>query len=389
MDGEEFYTTIQAGGQITFACLAAGPFTMVSNGPSTCTLSSKQNSGKFTGTTGKITMSYTEGTEKSISTTVTDTTSFTAGATATIGFNYLAVSGSLEVSFSATLTNEQSTTTSQVLSTSTTHTLEVEQPNNSRCVLEYDISSCNNVGNANGLDLRVYVNIEQAADTRDEQYRSSDMIVKGVLASRSYGEYDVVCEQKVQQVFLQLYRCEQLWSTRGLRELSNFIASDSDDDEISDVHVAEYATGAGGSLEHLAELLWTHLTMPGSSITHLFHDTLRRRGLVGHLAMVAWQLTQDIQEGIAPENTAELLILTDLLSLLVLELCNPGGYLWISEPIRKGLVNVIIHLPRTACASEDHLVHLRKLLEQIKQSTVHYSVHELQHFILFFAVFPH
>ncbi|KAJ7816551.1 hypothetical protein B0H13DRAFT_2380345 [Mycena leptocephala] len=220
MDGEEFYTTNQAGGQITFACLAAGPFTMVSNGPSTCTLSSKQNSGKFTGTTGKITMSYTEGTEKSISTTVTDTTSFTAGATATIGFNYLAVSGSLEVSFSATLTNEQSTTTSQVLSTSTTHTLEVEQPNNSRCVLEYEISSCNNVGNANGLDLRgeglgsrerrtrrvitistlslahrfsVYVNIEQAADTRDEQYRSSDMIVKGVLASRSYGEYDVVC----------------------------------------------------------------------------------------------------------------------------------------------------------------------------------------------------
>lgn len=180
-------------------------------------------------------------------------------------------------------------------------------------------------------------------------------------------------------------------SARGFRYVLNFVESDCT--TLSDAHVAEYATGAGGPSQ-LAAGVYKHLTMNGD-LTYLrpalrfaravesaraapvdpnpsvFHRTLRRRGIVELMTKIAWELTRDLLDGSAEEISPE--VLTDCLSLLDLEVCNSSGYLLIPQALRAGLLNVILHLP-TVCASDDHLVHLSRLLQKSTESTLYYSV---------------
>ncbi|KAJ6486575.1 hypothetical protein DFH09DRAFT_1106042 [Mycena vulgaris] len=78
-----------AGTQIAFACQAAGPHSMLSNGSPTCSGSTKEDNGEFIGTTGKVSVSYTTGTESSVAIATAESTAFTVGGSTSVGINYL------------------------------------------------------------------------------------------------------------------------------------------------------------------------------------------------------------------------------------------------------------------------------------------------------------
>ncbi|KAJ7660292.1 hypothetical protein DFH06DRAFT_1401729 [Mycena polygramma] len=183
---------------------------------------------------------------------------------------------------------------------------------------------------------------------------------------------------------------------RGLDELLNFVDADLAT-SISKTHLAEYAAGAGGTMDELAATVWEHLAMaeetgnpdyfnsglrlagaieferasPTHSNPSRFHISLRRRGVVGLLTRVSRRLMLTPASESANKETPGLL--TDCLSLLVVEMCHPQGYRFVPEAIRSRLLDIIILLP-TTFRSADQLVFLRQLLEKVSESTVYYSV---------------
>ncbi|KAJ6607154.1 hypothetical protein B0H10DRAFT_1956504 [Mycena sp. CBHHK59/15] len=179
---------------------------------------------------------------------------------------------------------------------------------------------------------------------------------------------------------------------RGFRELLHFV--DGDSGSICDVHVVEYTAGAGGSLDELAALICAHLNIDGRvvyiwSAIHFavafepartstgnpelgdFHRFLRLRGIVRRLTEILWDVTSDSSDSLTSNTRGELL--TNCLSLLVLELCNPDGYLWLPQALRSGLLGCFARIV-TLCDSGAHISNLRKLLEYTQSATVYYSV---------------
>ncbi|KAJ6582759.1 hypothetical protein B0H10DRAFT_1962439 [Mycena sp. CBHHK59/15] len=179
---------------------------------------------------------------------------------------------------------------------------------------------------------------------------------------------------------------------RGFRELLHFV--DGDSGSICDAHVVEYTTGAGGSFDELAALIYAHLNIDGRvayirSAIHFavafepartstgnpelgdFHHFLRLRGIVRRLTEILWDVMSDSSDSLTSNTRGELL--TNCLSLLVLELCNPDGYLWLPQALRSGLLGCIARIA-TLCDSGAHISNLRKLLEYTQSATVYYSV---------------
>ncbi|KAJ7862860.1 hypothetical protein B0H13DRAFT_2565920 [Mycena leptocephala] len=168
---------------------------------------------------------------------------------------------------------------------------------------------------------------------------------------------------------------------RGFRELLHFV--DGDSGSICDAHVVEYTAGAGGSLDELARLICAHLNIDGrvayiqSGIRFAmafeparastgnpelgdFHHFLRRRGIVRRLTEILWDVMSDSSDLLTSNTRGELV--TNCLSLLVLELCNPDGYLWLPQALRSGLLRCIARIANM-CDSGVHISNLQKLLE--------------------------
>ncbi|KAJ7118331.1 hypothetical protein C8R44DRAFT_878935 [Mycena epipterygia] len=174
----------------------------------------------------------------------------------------------------------------------------------------------------------------------------------------------------------------------GFRQLLNFVASHSVV-PICDAHVAEYSAGAGGTLDHLAELVCSHLTMAHreENLAYVrsgvrfalaiepkgvFHESLCNRGMVALLTEITWDLTGDLWNS---DDVAD--VSSECLVLVALELSRPDGYRWIPSAIRSGLLDAIVHLADVREVASDNCV--RRLLQQIQGSTVYYSVlHELE-----------
>ncbi|KAJ6479469.1 hypothetical protein C8R47DRAFT_1322672 [Mycena vitilis] len=183
---------------------------------------------------------------------------------------------------------------------------------------------------------------------------------------------------------------------RGLDELLNFVDADVAT-SISQTRLAEYAAGAGGTMNELAATVWDHLAMaeetgnldyfnsglrlagaieferasPTHSNPSRFHISLRRRGVVGLLTRVSRSLMLTPASDSAIKETPGLL--TYCLSLLVVEMCHPQGYRFVPEAIRSRILDVIILLP-AMFRSADQLVFIRQLLEKVSESTVYHSV---------------
>ncbi|KAJ6473378.1 hypothetical protein C8R47DRAFT_718942 [Mycena vitilis] len=191
----------------------------------------------------------------------------------------------------------------------------------------------------------------------------------------------------------------------GLIQLMHFIDADSAT-PIPQAHVAEYAAGAGGTLDQLADAVCRHLAMAEESMnSDFFHSGVRfcmaiefrrtsptapdrssfhlllcRRGVVELLTKFSHSMMLMMGENLGEESTPG--VVTDCLSLLVLEISHPRGHLSIPEAIRSRLLNVLVLLP-TRYSSANHLGLLRKILETVTTSTVYYSVlQELQPFIV-------
>ncbi|KAJ7658698.1 hypothetical protein DFH06DRAFT_1407136 [Mycena polygramma] len=162
-----------------------------------------------------------------------------------------------------------------------------------------------------------------------------------------------------------------------------------------DAHLGEYAAGVGDSADRLATLLREHLVIvkspktlgpvrvgirfalaigasEASSIHSNFQTCLRRRGILAVVTEITWHLTQRLPK--YPENAYLTDTVTDCLSLLVLGLCHPTGYIWIAEAIRAGLLNVLVHLARAQRAEEDHTRYIQLLLAETHKATAYYSV---------------
>jgi hypothetical protein len=159
---------------------------------------------------------------------------------------------------------------------------------------------------------------------------------------------------------------------------------------LSATHVVEYTAGAD-SLDGLAALICAHLRLDGS-VAYMqsairfaisfepawpptghpelvdFHQLLRHRGIVRLLNGIIWPVTSHS----LASNTAEELV-TDCLSLLAIELCNPCGYLWLPQALRSGLLGCIAQIAkmRGSCA---HISNLRQLPENTQSTTVYHSV---------------
>ncbi|KAJ7476369.1 hypothetical protein B0H11DRAFT_2281715 [Mycena galericulata] len=178
----------------------------------------------------------------------------------------------------------------------------------------------------------------------------------------------------------------------GFRELLHFV--DGDSGSICDAHVAEYTTGAGGSFDELAALICAHLNIDGtvaymqSAIRFAmafkpawtstgnpelgdFHHFLRRRGIVRRLTTILWDVTSDSSDSLTSNTRGELA--TNCLSLLVLELYSPDGYLWLPQALRSGLLGCIARLANL-CDSGADISNLRKLLGYTQGATVYHSV---------------
>ncbi|KAJ7913406.1 hypothetical protein B0H13DRAFT_2271187 [Mycena leptocephala] len=179
---------------------------------------------------------------------------------------------------------------------------------------------------------------------------------------------------------------------RGFRELLHFV--DGDSGSICAAHVVEYTAGAGGSLDELARLICAHLNIDGrvayiqSGIRFAmafesarastgnpelgdFHHFLRRRGIVRRLTEILWDVMSNSSDSLTSNTRGELA--TNCLSLLVLELCNPDGYLWLPQALRSGLLRCISRIANL-CDSGVHISNLQKLLEYTQSATVYYSV---------------
>jgi hypothetical protein len=179
---------------------------------------------------------------------------------------------------------------------------------------------------------------------------------------------------------------------RGFRELLHFV--DGDSGSLCDAHVVEYTAGAGGSLDELARLTCAHLNIDGrvayiQSGIHFamafesarastgnpelgdFHHFLRRRGIVRRLTEILSDVTSDSSDSLTSNTRGELV--TNCLSLFVLELCNPDGYLWLPQALRSGLLGCMARIANLF-DSGVHISNLRKLLEYTQRATVYYSV---------------
>jgi hypothetical protein len=176
---------------------------------------------------------------------------------------------------------------------------------------------------------------------------------------------------------------------RGFRQLLHFVDGDSRSramcDDADDAHLVEYAAGAGGSLDDLAGMVCDHLNIDGnmayiqsaicfvmaSGSAQDFHHFLRRRGIVRRLTEILSDLTVDSSSDPRIRNVAEGLV-TDCLSLLVFELCNPDAYLWLPQALRSGLLDCIARISTLWPGA--HVLNLRKLLEYTQSATVYFSV---------------
>ncbi|KAJ7793092.1 hypothetical protein B0H13DRAFT_2689712 [Mycena leptocephala] len=156
-------------------------------------------------------------------------------------------------------------------------------------------------------------------------------------------------------------------------------------DDADDAHLVEYAAGAGGSLDDLAGMVCDHLNIDGnmpyiqsaicfvmaSGSAQDFHHFLRRRGFVRRLTEILSDLTVGSSSDSRIRNVAEGLV-TDCLSLLVFELCNPDAYLWLPQALQSGLLDCIARISTLWPGA--HVSNLRKLLEYTQSATVYFSV---------------
>ncbi|KAJ6451108.1 hypothetical protein C8R47DRAFT_1259808 [Mycena vitilis] len=177
----------------------------------------------------------------------------------------------------------------------------------------------------------------------------------------------------------------------GFSALLRFIGSDV---PLSEACLVEYAAGVGDSVDHLAALVCSHFLMvrghvslgpiqmgirfalaigagEASAAESEFQTCLRRRGVVAVLA----EITRDFAEELRafPQDVQLKVTVSDCLSLLVLELCHPAGYLWIPEAIRAGLLGTLACLAHVQ-AADDHILYIQLLLTEAHRSTAYYSV---------------
>lgn len=112
---------------------------------------------------------------------------------------------------------------------------------------------------------------------------------------------------------------------------------------------------------------------PARTSTELgdFQHFLRRRGIVRRLTEILSDVTSDSSDSLTSNTRGELV--TNCLSLFVLELCNPDGYLWLPQALRSGLLGCMARIANLF-DSGVHISNLRKLLEYTQRATVYYSV---------------
>ncbi|KAJ7763055.1 hypothetical protein B0H16DRAFT_1805931 [Mycena metata] len=198
-------STIDGTEQMAWACIAAGPFFMVSSSEPVCSSTTKEVRGTTMGTTSQLELRFDTGVATSCTLTTTVSTTLAASVTASVGIKAEGITAGVEVSFSASITNEQSSSTTKTLTTSSSDTLRFEAPANTRCYAKYEVLSCQSRGT-----IRVPFVLTGYLKFRDptinggpwvntaslpEEAMSSMMEIEGVTDVRSNGQYDVQCDR--------------------------------------------------------------------------------------------------------------------------------------------------------------------------------------------------
>ncbi|KAJ7137573.1 hypothetical protein C8R43DRAFT_1202820 [Mycena crocata] len=160
---------------------------------------------------------------------------------------------------------------------------------------------------------------------------------------------------------------------------------------IPEKQLVQYIEGAGGSLADLAGLVCQHIAMSNrlgilrgikrgiafafrveDPASGPFHSALRVNGIVRCLVDMMSSLADEFSGKDVPETLCE------CVGLLLAELCHENGYLWIPQALRAGILRGILYCA-TCRTNETDNDDLRKLLREIEESAVYYSVlHQLE-----------
>ncbi|KAI5832732.1 hypothetical protein K523DRAFT_413930 [Schizophyllum commune Tattone D] len=190
-------------------CLTNNQVDITINGDPQCTTQSQSAGGDFSGTTGTVALSQTEGTAYTLSTTTTTEASVALGLSGEVKFGIPDIeSVTYKTSLTTTVTNKLGTTESTTQNQQTTSTVTVSQADGQTCQLDFETKSCTTKGSGNlpflasGWVWFVYKNKTKdhwnwallMEGYLDEGERSTYMNFDSTIGTETKSNYNVVCQ---------------------------------------------------------------------------------------------------------------------------------------------------------------------------------------------------
>ncbi|KAL1681255.1 hypothetical protein EV122DRAFT_205928 [Schizophyllum commune] len=190
-------------------CVTNNQVDITINGDPQCTTQSQSSGGDFSGTTGTVALSQTEGTAYTLSTTTTKQASVAIGLGADVKFGIPEVADvTFKTSLTTTVTNTLGTTESTTQNQQTTSTVTVSQKDGQTCQLDFETKSCTTKGSgslpflASGWVWFVYKNKTKdhwnwallMEGYLDEGERSMYMDFDSTIGTETKSQYNVVCQ---------------------------------------------------------------------------------------------------------------------------------------------------------------------------------------------------
>lgn len=179
------------------------------NGDPQCTTQSQSAGGDFSGTSGTVALSQSEGTAYTLETTTTKSSDVAVGLKTDISVGIPEIADvTWGTSLTTTVTNSQGTTSSTTNNQQTTSTVTVAQADGQTCKLDFTSQTCTTKGSGNLPFIATgWVWFEYKKKTKnhwlwavnmdailDEGDRSVSLSFDSILSTETKSQYNVVCQ---------------------------------------------------------------------------------------------------------------------------------------------------------------------------------------------------
>ncbi|TFK97505.1 hypothetical protein BDV98DRAFT_658604 [Pterulicium gracile] len=197
-------------GRSALVCVDQEPAVLNADATPSCTNRESSTGGTLVGTSGQVTISYTQGYSQSAAMTVTESTSLGSSLTANVGFKLLdLLDVGASVTTTATVTNTVSESFTVTETSQDTQSVTMQAAEGKTCQLRFTNKTCSVQGSgtvkyvASGWIWFNYVDktkghykwgVNIGAVVPDVNRRSATASVRGVVSGESKSEYQGSCE---------------------------------------------------------------------------------------------------------------------------------------------------------------------------------------------------